>query len=139
MLAGTLRGNRVAQVPARGIERAGLWIEPESLRTYTELIAAIQANSQPNETIFVLPYNPELYFLAERRNPFRFWNTAVGIRPGGEQQHVMNVLRNTPPRVVVIAPRDRNNTPTSEAIIAYVREHYSLVQTIGSFEIYRAP
>ena len=138
-LAGIIRGNRVALVPATTIERAGLWIEPESLKTYTEVISVIQANSQPNETIFVLPYNSELYFLAERRNPFRFWNTAVGIRPGSEEQHVMNVLRSTPPRVVVIAPRDRNNTPTSEAITAYVREHYSLVQTIGSFEIYRAP
>ncbi len=138
-LAGILRGDRVALVPATTIKRAGLWVEPESLRTYTELITAIQANSQPNETIFVLPYNSELYFLSERRNPFRFWNTAVGIRPGKEEEHVMNVLRNSPPRVVVIAPRDRNNTPTSEAIIAYVRDHCSLVQTIGNFEVYRAP
>src|SRR5688572_7705621 len=138
-LAGIIRGERVGLVPGAAIKRAGLWVEPESLKTYTELITAIQANSQPSETIFVLPYNSELYFLAERRNPFRFWNTAVGIRPGYEEQHVMDVLRNTPPRVVVIAPRDRNNTRTSEAIIAYVREHYSLVQTIGSFEVYRAP
>jgi hypothetical protein len=139
LLDGTLRGNRVALIPATAIKRAGLWIEPQSLETYTAVINAIQANSQPSETIFVLPYNSELYFLAERRNPFRFWNTAVGIRPGAEEQHVMNVLRTTPPRVVVIAPRDRNNTPTSEAITAYVREHYSLAQTVGNFEIYRAP
>lgn len=138
-LAGIIRGDRVALVPATTIERAGLWVEPESLRTYTRLISVIQANSQPNETIFVLPYNPELYFLAERRNPFRFWNTAVGIRPGAEEQRVMNVLRNTPPRLIVIAPRDRNNTPTSEAIIAYVRQNYSLIQSIEQFEIYRAP
>ena len=139
LLDGTLRGNRVALVPATGIKRAGLWVEPQSLQNYTALIKAIQTNSQPDETIFVLPYNSELYFLTERRNPFRFWNTAVGIRPGAEEQHVMTVLRTTPPRVVVIAPRDRNNTPTSEAIAAYVREHYSLAQTIGNFEIYRAP
>jgi len=138
-LAGTIRGDRVALVPATSIPRAGLWVEPDSLRTYTAVISAIHANSQPNETIFVLPYNPELYFLAERRNPFRFWNTAVGIRRGNEEQHVMDVLRNTPPRVVVIAPHDRNNTPTSQAIIAYVREHYLLIQTAGNFEVYRAP
>jgi hypothetical protein len=138
-LAGTIRGDRVGLVTATTIQRGGLWVEPESLKTYTAVISAIHANSQPNETIFVLPYNPELYFLAERRNPFRFWNTAVGIRPGNEEQHVMDVLRNTPPRVIVISPRDRNNTPVSERIIADVREHYSLVQTIGNFEVYRAP
>ena len=138
-LAGIIRGDRVALVPATTIKRAGLWVEPESLKTYTSLIDAIQASSQPNETIFVLPYNSELYFLAERRNPFRFWNTAVGIRPGQEEQHVMNVLRTSPPRVVVIAPHDRNNTRTSEIIISYVRQNYSLIQTIGNFEIYQAP
>jgi hypothetical protein len=138
-LEGILRGNRVALVPATSIKRAGLWVEPESLRTYTALIATIHTNSQPNEAIFVLPYNPELYFLAERRNPFRFWNTAVGIRPGHEEEQVMTLLRTSPPRVVVIAPRDRNNTPISESITAYVRANYSLVETIGSFEIYRAP
>lgn len=138
-LAGIIRGDRIALVPAATIKRAGLWVEPESLRTYTEVITAIQVNSQPNETIFVLPYNSELYFLAERRNPFRFWNTAVGIRPGKEEEHVMDVLRTSPPRVVVISPRDRNNTPASEAIIVYVRDHYSLVQTIGNFDVYRAP
>ncbi|HEX3184617.1 MAG TPA: hypothetical protein VHQ94_07465 [Pyrinomonadaceae bacterium] len=138
-LAGIIRGERVALVPATSIKRAGLWVEPESLKIYTALIGAIQLNSQPNETIFVLPYNPELYFLAERRNPFRFWNTAVGIRPGREEQQVMNLLRTSPPRVVVIAPRDRNNTPISETIIGYVRANHSLVETIGSFEVYRAP
>jgi len=51
----------------------------------------------------------------------------------------MNVLRDTPPRLVVIAPHDRNNTPASAAIIFHVREHYSLLQTIGNFEVYRAP
>lgn len=138
-LAGILRGDRVALVPATSIKRAGLRIEPESLKTYTALIATIQLHSQPDEAIFVLPYNPELYFLAERRNPFRFWNTAVGIRPGREEQQVMDLLHTTPPRVVVIAPRDRNNTPISQTIIAYVRANYSLVETIGSFEVYRAP
>lgn len=138
-LAAIIRGERVALVPATSIKRAGLWVEPESLKTYTAVISAIQLNSQPNEAIFVLPYNPELYFLAERRNPFRFWNTAVGIRPGREQEQVMNLLRTSPPRVVVTAPRDRNNTPISEAITAYVRANYSLVETIGNFEIYRAP
>lgn len=138
-LAGILRGDRVALVPATSLKRAGLWVEPESLKTYTALIAAIQTSSQPSEAIFVLPYNPELYFLTERRNPFRFWNTAVGIRPGREEEQVMNLLRTSPPRVVVIAPRDRNNTPISEAITAYVRANYSLVETIESFEVYRAP
>jgi len=138
LLIGIIRGQRVALVPATSLDRVGLWVEPDSLKTYQEVIGVIQANSQPNETIFVLPYNPELYFLANRKNPFRFWNTAVGIRPGQEEQHVFDILKSTPPRVVVIVPGDRNNTPASRRIIEYVHENYTPLKTVGSFEIYRS-
>jgi len=138
LLIGIIRGQRVALVPATSLDRVGLWVEPDSLKTYQEVIGVIQANSQSNETIFVLPYNPELYFLANRKNPFRFWNTAVGIRPGQEEQHVFDLLKSTPPRVVVIVPGDRNNTPASRRIIEYVHENYTLLKTVGSFEIYRS-
>jgi hypothetical protein len=139
LLKGVIAGERVALVPATNLDRVGLWVDPDSLKTYSEVIAVIKANSQPNETIFVLPYNPELYFLAERKNPFRFWNTAVGIRPGKEEQYVFDVLKSTPPRLVIIAPRDRNNTPTSQEIISYVQREYGMLTTVGPFEIYRSP
>jgi len=139
LLSGVIAGERVTLVPATNLDRVGLWIEPESLKVYSEVVEMIKANSRPNETIFVLPYDPELYFLSDRRNPFRFWNTAVGIRPGKEEQHVFEVLQSTPPRLVIIAPRDRNNTPTSEEIISYVKKEYGILTTIGPFEIYRKP
>jgi hypothetical protein len=103
------------------------------------VVQSIKHNSRPDETIFALPYSPEFYFLSERKNPFRFWNTFVGIRSDAEQQQVMDVLKNRPPRVVVIAPRDRNNTEASRAIIEYVKANYTMIQAIGDFEVYRAP
>jgi hypothetical protein len=138
LLKGVIAGERVALVPATNLDRVGLLIDADSLKTYSEVVDVIKANSQPNETIFVLPYNPELYFLAGRKNPFRFWNTAVGIRPGKEEQHVFEVLQSTPPRLVIIAPRDRNNTPVSQEIIAYVQREYGMLATVGPFEIYKA-
>lgn len=138
-LGGIIRGDRIGLVPATTLPRTGLWIDPESLRVYTEVVQTIQDQTQPNDTIFVIANNPEFYFLAERRNPFRFWNTAVGLRNEQEAAAAMNVLRNQPPRVVVIDPQDRNNTEYSNAMIAYVRSTYTLINTVSNFEIYRAP
>ena len=95
--------------------------------------------TQPNDTIFVIANNPEFYFLAERRNPFRFWNTAVGVRNEQEASGIMNVLKNAPPKIIVIDPTDRNNTSYSNEMIAYVRSTYTLIKTVSNFEIYRAP
>ena len=138
-LGGIIRGDRIALVPATTLPRTGLWIDPGSLRVYTEVVQTIQAQTQPTDTIFVLPNDPELYFLAERRNPFRFWNTAIGIRDDQEAATAMNVLVNQRPPIVVVDPQDRNNTSYSNAMIAYVRSNYTLLKTVSNFEIYRAP
>jgi hypothetical protein len=139
MLSGIIRGERVPFVTAEKLERTGLVIDPKSLDIYTTIVQTIKNNSRQDDAIFAMPYNPEFYFLSDRKNPFRFWNTFVGIRSDAEQEQVMEVFRNTPPRVVVIAPRDRNNTNASRAIIEYVRANYTMIQVIDDFEVYRAP
>ena len=40
----------------------------------------ITAHTREGESIFAVPSNAELYFLTQRRNPFRFYNTALGVR-----------------------------------------------------------
>jgi len=138
-LAGIIRGDRIGLVPATTLPRTGLWIDPESLRIYTEVVNTIKDQTQANDTIFVLPNNPEFYFLSERKNPFRLWNTAIGVRNESEAALVMSVLENQPPKVIVIDPNDRNNTSYSNGMIAYVRKTYRLIKTVGNFEIYVAP
>jgi hypothetical protein len=137
-LGGIIRGDRIGLVPATTLPRTGLLIDPESLRIHTEVVKTIQTHADADDTIFVLPNNPEFYFLAERRNPFRFWNSAIGVRNEQEAAIVMNTLAHQPPRIVVIDPHDRNNTPYSNAMIAYVRSTYTLINTVSNFEIYRA-
>jgi hypothetical protein len=138
-LGGTIRGERMELVPATTLPRTGLWIDAESLRIYTEVVNTIQDQTQPQDTIFVIANNPEFYFLSERKNPFRFWNTAIGVRDENEAAQVMKVLKDQPPKVIVIDPNDRNNTPCSNAMIAYIRGTYRLIKTVGQFEIYQAP
>jgi len=139
LMTGTIRGDRMPLVPASTLERSGLWTDVQSLAVYTEVVETIRQESKPDETLLVIPNNPELYFLADRKNPFRFWNSAIGVRDATEAAEVINTLQNTPPRVVVISPADRNNTATSNEIVTYVKDHYSLIKTVSGFEIYRAP
>jgi hypothetical protein len=138
-LGGIIRGDRIELVPAITLPRTGLWIDPESLSVYTEVVNTIHDQTQPQDTIFVIANNPEFYFLSARKNPFRFWNTAIGVRDENETALVMDVLKNQPPKIVVIDPNDRNNTSYSNAMIEYVRGTYRLIKTVGQFEIYLAP
>jgi hypothetical protein len=138
-LGGIIQGERIELVPATTLPRTGLWIDPESLRIYTEVVNTIREQTEAQDTIFVIANNPEFYFLSERKNPFRFWNTAIGVRNENEMALAMNILKNQPPKIIVIDPNDRNNTSYSNEMIAYIRGTYRLIKTVGQFEIYLAP
>lgn len=138
-LGGIIRGERIELVPATTLPRTGLWIDQESLGVYTEVVNTIQNETRAEDTIFVIANNPEFYFLSDRKNPFRFWNTAIGVRDEKEAALVMNVLKNQPPKLIVIDPKDRNNTAYSNEMIEYVRVNYRLIRIVANYEIYRTP
>jgi hypothetical protein len=137
--AGIISGERESLVKSVTLPRSGLWIDSDSLTVYSELVRLIHEESRADETIFAIPNNSELYFLAQRKNPFRFWNTAIGVRDEKEAMGVVESLKRAPPRIITFVPGDKNNTPSSTLIIAWVRQHYALVKTVADFEVYRAP
>ena len=68
-------------------------------------------------SIFAVPSNAELYFLAERRNAFRFYNTALGVRTDADLARVEQTLRDDPPRLVTFNRDDKYNTSRSIQIM----------------------
>jgi len=137
-LAGTVAGDRIALSPERWGGRVGLHVEPADAALYDHLIATIEKHVAPDEAILALPFSPELYFLSGRRNPFRFWNAALGIRSDAELQRVLQELRTAPPRLVFFRPEDKYNTPATRTVMNHVRGHYDLIGSRGGFEIFRS-
>ncbi len=136
-IAGIVEGQRVASVVSTGRRWAGLRIESSSLKAYTQTVALIQRLSAPDEAIFVLPMNPELYFLADRRNPFNFFSTAPGVRDDVRLGEVLAQIAEAPPRLVLYRRDDKYNTASSRAIMDQVARQYVAVGTVGGFEVYR--
>lgn len=138
-LMGIVRGDRVELVWSDGLDRAGLWIDAADARLYRHLIELIHRESGPDDSILAIPANPELYFLSRRRNPFRFFNSAVGIRDDGDLRAVLETLARTPPRLVIHRPRDKYNTAHAATIMDFVKQRYELLETTRGFVIYRSP
>ncbi len=100
---------------------AGIYVDTAEARLYQSLVRLIDRETEPGDTIFALPMNTELYFLGRRTNPFRFYNTAVGIRSGADLDSVLQVIRCQPPKLVFYDPTDKYNTPASVRIAGVVR------------------
>ena len=138
-LAGAVRGERVAVVESDDLPRIGLRIEPSDVELYRELLGLIEREVPPSGSILALPSRAELYFLSGRRNPFRFYNSALGITTERDLQAALGLLAVDPPALVLYDRRDKYNTAASRAIMDWVTELYEPLPGVGPFEIYRHP
>jgi len=137
-LQGMVAGERRFPVTALSSPVAGIYVEAAEAQQYQSLVRLINRETQPGDTIFALPMNPELYFLGRRSNPFRFYNTAVGIRSSADLDSVLQVIRCQPPKLVLYDPTDKYNTPASLRIAGVLGTQYERLARVPPFEVFRA-
>jgi hypothetical protein len=104
---------------------------------YGRLITLIQQETTPSDIIIAIPANPELYFLARRRNPLRFSNAALGMIDAHDLQVTIEQIIRERPALVVYRPDDKYQTSNTRKLMAFIRSRYDQIDTVGAFEIYR--
>jgi hypothetical protein len=126
-----LQGARRPLPAGGGLDRASLNLDRHDMDTYGALVSLIRSHAPPGATILAIPSDAELYFLSDRRNPFSFYNTALGIRTTDDLAHVLETVRTEPPHVVTFRPDDKYNTTASRQIMEVVRMRYHHVETVS--------
>jgi hypothetical protein len=135
-IAAVLRGDRMPASVLASLPHCSLKVDPDERAQYGTLLAIIQRVVAPNESIFAVPSNAELYFFSDRRNEFRFYNTALGVRDEAELAVVQQTLRERPPKLVTFNPGDKYNTPMSWRIMDGIKSRYVLIRRLEPFEVY---
>ncbi len=123
---------------ASSISRASLKIAADENNRYVEILKLIDSQTTPAESILALPTNAELYFLSGRRNPFRFYNTALGVRTPEDLEMVKQLIDNSPPKLVIHRADDKYNTAYAQEIVRFVAERYELLGETHGFTVYRS-
>jgi hypothetical protein len=118
------------------MERASLRIEQEDVQTYGSIVALIRREVADNESILALPNDAELYVLADRRNPTRFYNSAM-IRSDADREALLRLFNESPPRLVLFRPGDKYMTRLVRDLMTQVKGRATLLTTIDGLEIYR--
>jgi len=131
-----MQGEKIALAPVHGLGKFGLKIDPLEGEMYSQLVGFIKQETNHTDPIFVFPNHAEIYFLADRPNPFRFYHLALDVTNVNEGQAFIQSMKEAPPALIIINSSDRNNTDVSVLIEKYVRESYSLIQKFGKFEIF---
>jgi hypothetical protein len=141
-LSGDLFSGRrnIAMLPnvESGIPGVSLMVDEEERRRYEAILKVIESETTPAETIFAIPTNAELYFLSGRRNPFRFYNTALGIRTPEQLEQVKQTIVQAPPKIVIHHAADKYNTAYSQEVVRLVSERYDFLGETSGFAVYRS-
>jgi hypothetical protein len=135
-LYGGRRNIRMLSDADSSLPRASLKIPHEDKTRYQEILKLIESQTTAEDTIFALPTNAELYFLSGRRNLFRFYNTALGIRTPADLEQVKQTIINSPPKIVIHRPDDKYNTGYSQEVVRFVAERYDFLGEINGFAVY---
>ena len=135
-IAGLLHGTRMTSVRASSLPHSSLRIDPDEGRRYAALVDLIRQRVPADGSIFAVPSNAELYFLSQRRNAFRFYNTALGVRSDADVAAVEQTLHDHPPSLVTFNRDDKYNTPQSLQIMEAVKHQYVLLGRFDPFDVY---
>lgn len=134
---GILVGDRVATNTPTGFDRASIRITPNEQRFFSDIITTIDAMTAEDDSILVVPGNPDFYFLSGRLNPLRYPMLGYGLVDEDTTQDTLDTLALNPPELVIYNPELGWNTPWTEQVMDVVRCHYIIDRRIDDFIFYR--
>jgi hypothetical protein len=119
------------------LPRVSLKIDPVEQREHALVLALIERETSPGAAILAVPFEPQLYFISGRRNPARFYNTAIGIRDEAALAATLETLRRHPPHLLLHRTDDKYGTEWSQRLIDALLPHYEKIDRIGGLDVYR--
>lgn len=135
-LIGQLTGTRVVTKTVVGVERASLFVSRPEARFQQQMIGYIKRHSQPGDAILALPGDPQVFFLAQRRNPLSSVMPAYGLYDEESTAEALRILKNDPPAVVIHASWLAYNTEWTDKVMATLRCTHELAAEIEWYDIY---
>lgn len=117
------------------IERGGVRVEGGDI--VSQFVQTIQQHTGPERSILVLPYQPMIYFLAERRNPTRWNYLWPGDQTRQDHERLIQQARSDPPAVVILF-HESEMQDFAPAVLAYVHNEFQRAAELGDTTLYFA-
>lgn len=134
---GILEGKRTELSSGEALARGGLRLEKNEENVYVELLRTIQAESGAADAILVVPNNAEIYFLADRKNPFRFWNSTISLLTDEEIKNGSAEIEARRPLLVIHNTVTLYNSASTARLLAALKPRYRLIKKVDHFDVYR--
>ncbi len=121
------------------IPKANLLVKENiEYQSHKQLIDYIKINSDPKDNIYVLPMNPEIYFLSSRNNPFPFIMSGFSIYDDKTYDGFLSKIFEIKPKFIIFNQEDKYATEYDFKFYALIKENpnYEYVNSFGDFQIF---
>ena len=135
-LKGMLTGERLNLRENCGLEHCSVKSDPKLVRKYQRLVSIVLENTNAEDKILAIPFNPEINYLTKRVSPFRFFHAALGIHTIKELEEAITILEQNKTKLIFIDAQDKYNTNLVNQLADFVREHYQLLENKDGIEVY---
>jgi hypothetical protein len=124
----------VRKLATMELERGSLVLESGIAACYQELVDVIQRHTREGDSIFAAPDCPEVYFLANRRNPTRtMYDLFDPVRPEDRARQVMEMLVREDISVVVVNMSPAFSETLNKPLQGEIRNLFPQLHAIGPF------
>lgn len=116
--------------------KVNLSVPKSDKEKYEKIINIVEQNVSADETIFAFPNNSEIYYITDRKNPTRFYNTTIGTYNADELQKLISWINITAPKVIFFNPTDKYVNGGALAIADVVKQNYQKIDQVDEIEVY---
>jgi hypothetical protein len=127
---------------------AGLKTVPANAAHINNLVAEIERQTSPGDSVFVFPDGQAYYMITGRMNPTKVdWYDTLATTPAVSNEAVADLQRDPPTWILVQeynesdflhqSPLDFESQAAWQPIYDYITTHYDLVTTVDGVRFYR--
>lgn len=118
--------------------RSSLRVPDSEAGQYEAIVRIVQDNAAPGSCILALPDCPEIYYLADRKNPTRrLYDFLTDVRERGRDVQQLMATGAIP--VVVINLKPSHSPPVAKEFLGQLRQHYRERRRINHFLVFWQP
>ncbi|GAA4010143.1 hypothetical protein GCM10022280_04160 [Sphingomonas swuensis] len=135
-LDATLTGRTLALDASAAHPLASIRTTADDREAMAKILVRIDQRSAGDQRVLAAPFNPEFYFLAQRRSPFRHGITALELQDEAALRRSLGQLRRAPPALLIHRRQDKYNTPEVLALVAELKRWSGRREAVGDYDIY---
>lgn len=136
-LEGTLRGDTTQTVIPCLMEHCGVSSDSNTIQERQRLVGLIRDNTETDDPILAIPFNPELYYLSKRQPPVVFYNAAFRVVTELDIEEVFEKIESAETKILIVDRFDKYYTePVAKLTRRLLQRSYVYDQSIGPFKIY---